>query len=243
MFAAPYPGVAKPYFGKNSQKRGIRTTIRNRQTYENVIGTVLGVFDCPIEVAPFVEDASVGQFELRLIQSTTRVPRPQLIVGKGALRIFVEGFRINMGGRGILIVVDFLAVLAVIALLAVESEKAFLDDRILTVPECGSEADAALPVADPKQSVLSPAIGPKVGMFEGKVIPGFALCGIVFSDCAPLAFRQVGSPTFPVFVSFLFFLQSLGFALSNHRRDPRGGALVGKPSKRFKEKRNKLSSL
>jgi hypothetical protein len=94
----------------------------------------LGIFDKHIKVAVLIEYAGVHQFVFpcRFVPAT--VFFHQAIIGKSPLRVFVEKFHVGMGGGGIQIKIIFLDVFGMVALDAGQSEKAFLENRILSVP-------------------------------------------------------------------------------------------------------------
>src|SRR5262245_18062097 len=100
--------------------------------------------------------------------------------------------------RGVEIIIDVLHVLAMIAFAIRTSEKALFQDRIFSVPQRQREPKVLLVVADPGQTVLAPAICPAAGVVVGKVIPRGSARRIILSHGAPLAFREVWSPTFPI---------------------------------------------
>ena len=68
----------------------------------------------------------------------------QVVVGIGRLRILVEPLHVRMGRRAIEVVVIFLDVLAVVALAVGEAEQAFLQDRVLAVPQGEGKAQNCL---------------------------------------------------------------------------------------------------
>jgi len=71
-----------------------------------------------------------------------------------------------MRGRAIEVEVVFLDVLPVIALAVRQSEQAFLEDRIATVPERKRKAEKLLFIADTGETILTPVIraGPSLIM-------------------------------------------------------------------------------
>ena len=97
--------------------------------------------------APVIEDAGVDDLELGLLPVTPRIFLYQEIVGKSSLRIFVEHAGVAVGRHRIDIVVEFLDVLAVIALAVAQTEHAFFQDRVLAVPQRDSQAEMLLGIA------------------------------------------------------------------------------------------------
>src|SRR4030095_699463 len=88
-------------------------------------------------------------------------------------------------------------ILAVIALAIGQAEQAFLQDRILAVPECNREAQALLCVAEAADAVFAPPIGAATRMLMGEVTPGIAVGTVVFAHRAPLALAHIGPPFAP----------------------------------------------
>src|SRR5260370_31650096 len=82
---------------------------------------------------------------------------------------------------------------------------------VATVLKCESETEAAFPVSDAEQTILSPAVSAASGLVVRKVIPRITLCRIIFADGCPLTLGEVWTPPFPVFLPGLIFLQALKF--------------------------------
>src|SRR5690606_23726166 len=78
------------------------------------------------------------------------------------------------------------------------------------VPEAGAKAKPSFTVGQAEQAVLAPAIGAEMGLVEWEMSPRVAVLGVIFSDCAPLALRQIGAPAFPVFLASRFFGETSG---------------------------------
>ena len=96
--------------------RCVAATVVYRDQHQNVFRPGLGVLDEDVEVTVIVEDARVDQFELGLILAPPAVLLDQPGIGKFPLRVFVEVLEVRVRWRGVEIVVEFLDVLAVIAL-------------------------------------------------------------------------------------------------------------------------------
>src|SRR5215469_1253094 len=125
--------------------------------------------------------------------------------------IFVEHAHITVRRSGIQIEIAFLDIFAVIALVAGEAEQAFLEDGVLAIPHGEGKADQLMAIADATDAVFSPAIGPCVGLIEGKGFPRRAVGAVVLADRTPLAFGKVGSPAFPVFFALAGFFETMIF--------------------------------
>src|SRR5262245_66322426 len=113
------------------------------------------------------------------------------------MRVLVEVLQIGMGRRRIEIEVVLLDVLAVVALAVRQAEEPFLEDRILAVPQRQGEAEQLPIVADPRESVLAPAIGARARVIVAEVVPRVAGLAVVFANGAPLAFAEIGPPLLP----------------------------------------------
>src|SRR5690348_12975324 len=78
-----------------------------------------------------------------------------------------------------------------------QTEQPFLQDRILAVPQRDREAPAHIEVAEPADAVLAPAIGATARMFVRQIVPGIALCAVVFAYGAPLPLAEIRPPMAP----------------------------------------------
>ncbi len=106
-----------------------------------------------------------------------------------------------------------LHVLAVIPFRAGQTEKAFLEDRVGAVPKRQPEAEAALPIADPEQTVLAPPVGAAARMLVREVVPAGPIRGVVLAHGAPLPLREVGTESLPVALATRVLFQSIQFSL------------------------------
>src|SRR5262245_29625178 len=102
-----------------------------------------------------------------------------------------------MGRRTIEVEIVLLDILAMVGFAVGQPEQAFLEDRILAIPQGQREAQALAVVADAGQTILAPAIGARAGLIVGEVIPGVTTVAVVLTHRAPLTFAQVGSPLLP----------------------------------------------
>src|ERR1041384_4840458 len=100
-----------------------RAAVFGGDLYADVFRVGLGVFDGDIEITVFVKDAGVDQFKFGLVFAAAAVFVAQQLVGKFGLRVFVELLDVGMGRGRVEIIINFLDVLAVIALRIAESEK------------------------------------------------------------------------------------------------------------------------
>ena len=193
----PGPLIAEPERRQDVQLGRLGAAVVDGDLDQDVFGRLLGVFDEHVEVAILVEHAGVEQFVLELVAAAAAAGLDEVGVGEGRLRILVEVLHVRMGRRAVEVEVVFLDILAVIALAVGQAEQAFLEDRVLAVPQGEREAEPLLVVGDAGQAVLAPAIGAGAGLVVAEVVPGVAAFAVVLADGSPLAFAEVRPPFLP----------------------------------------------
>src|SRR5712692_11952362 len=199
-----------------------RAAIDGRDSNEDVFDVRLGVLDEKIEIAVFGKDASVEQFKFGLSAATAAVFFDEKLVGKFSLRILVEHAHVAVGRSGIEIEVVLFHILAVIALISGQAEEAFFQDRITPVPERKAEAHHLVAIADSANAVFAPTVGARAGVVMREKFPSGAVGTVIFTDCAPLAFRKIGPPALPVFLADARFFEAPVFC----RWDAWHGAMI-----------------
>ena len=102
-----------------------------------------------------------------------------------------------MGRRAVEVEVVLLDVLPVVALAVGQAEQAFLEDRVLAVPQGQRKAEPLMVVGDPGQAVLTPAIRARAGLVVGEVVPGVAAFAVVLAHGSPLPLAEIGPPLLP----------------------------------------------
>src|SRR5207245_5886372 len=112
--------------------------------------------------------------------------------------VFVQALHVGVGGRVVKVEVIILDVLAVIAFVAVETEEALLEDRVVAVPQRNGEAEKLVAVADARDPVLVPAVGAGAGVINGEVFPRSAIGAVVFAYRPPRPVPEKRSPPVPV---------------------------------------------
>src|SRR5262249_22421228 len=122
----------------------------------------------------------------------------EIAVRKGRLRIFVDHPLIAVRRRVVDVEVVLLHVLAVVALTIRQAEIALLEDRVVLVPQSEREAQPLAVVAQARDAVLAPPIGPRSSLVVGEVGPRIAVVAVVLAYRAPLAVAPVGAPATPV---------------------------------------------
>ena len=180
-------------------RRGLGTAIDHRDAAEDVLGVRLGVLDEHVEVPVGGEDVGHGieQLELRLPLASRSVGLDERLVREGDLRILVDHFHVGVRRRAVEVEVVLLHVLAVVALLIAEAERALLQERVLLVPQRDGEADGLPVVAEPGEAILAPAIRPAPRVVVREVVPGVSARAVVLSHGAPRAIADVRAPAPP----------------------------------------------
>ena len=204
----PGPLVAEPERRQNVQFGRFRTAIVNRDLNQNVFRRTFGVLDEYVEVAILIEHARIDQLVLHFLPATAAAGLDEIGVGERRLRILVKVLHVRMRRSAVEIEVVLLDILAVIALAVGQSEQAFLEDRVLAVPQGHGKAETLLVVGNPGQPVFAPAVGARSGLIVREVVPGVAALAVIFADGSPLPFAQIGPPFFPGSLLLLRFLES-----------------------------------
>ena len=169
------------------KRRPIWTAIRNRHANYNIIRIDLGILDKDVEIAILVENSRVNQFIFQSISSTHPVHIHQLGIRKFGLRILVKALQVRVCGCGVQVVIHLLDVFAMIALMRSEPEQTLFQDRIARVPEGHREAQPLVVIADPRNPILAPPVGPQMGMLKRKILPSRAIRAVIFSNRTPSA--------------------------------------------------------
>jgi hypothetical protein len=87
-----------------------------------------------------------------------------------------------MRGRGIQIIVQFLDILAVIALMTCYAEQPLFQNRILAVPKGEGKADALVIIRDARNTILAPPICAGTRLLVREMAPSVAICRVIFAD-------------------------------------------------------------
>src|SRR4030095_12886685 len=192
--------------------RRLRPAIVDSDEHEDVIRPRLRVFHEHVEIAVVIEDAGVEQLELGSVLAPAPVLLHELRVREFPLRILVEHSQVGMRRSGVEVVVKLLSVLAVVALGVGQSENAFLEDRVFTIPQSERKTEALGIIADAGQTVLAPTIRAAACMVVREMLPGIAVRRVIFPHRAPLALGEVRTPTFPVLPTGFGLIEALLFA-------------------------------
>src|SRR5438552_15440614 len=111
---------------------------------QNVVGRRLGILDQNVEVTVVGKDASVKEFIFKFLPTAARVRLHEVIVWVCALRVLVKILHVRVSRGVIQVEVVFLYILAMIAFLVGETEHAFLQNGVMTIPEGKGETQALL---------------------------------------------------------------------------------------------------
>src|SRR5262245_19214989 len=181
------------------------TTIPRGDSNQNVFAGCLGILDKNVEIAALVEDPRIHELKFRIEPRASPVLINQPLIRKFGLRILVQGLHVGMRRRVVEVEVAFLYVFAVIAFWATQSKEPFFQKRIQAIPHSHSKADQLMPVAQSRNAILAPAIGARSRLIVCEVSPSIASRTVVFTNRAPRALTEVGSPALPVnFPIFIF---------------------------------------
>src|SRR4029077_10282768 len=111
-------------------------------------------------------------------------------------------------GRAVDVPIEFLHILAVIALRPADAENTFFQKRIALVPKRKGEAKPSFEVGNAADAIFVPAIRTRAGVVVREVIPGVAVRAVIFAYRPPGALGQVRPPEMPRLRGGLVFLES-----------------------------------
>ena len=186
----------------------VGASVHHRDPHQDVVGAGLRIFDRDVEVAALTEDARIHDLVFGDVASVAfglaaGILVYEVVVREGSLRIFVEHPHVGVGGGAIEVPPELLHVLAVVALGIGEPEHPLLQDGIAAVPQGERQAPELVIVAEARDAVLAPAIGPGPGLVVRHVIPGVAVRAVILPHRAPLPFAEVGPPALPALIGGL----------------------------------------
>src|SRR5215831_3341504 len=125
-----------------------------------------------------------------------------------------------MSRRTVQVDVVLLDVLTVIGLAVGEAEQTFFQDRVPAIPESNREAELLLIIGDPRKAIFAPAVGAGPRLVMTKVVPRIPVRAVVFANCTPLPFTEIGPPFLPRDTGLTRFIQAfllIGFGISGWR--------------------------
>jgi hypothetical protein len=116
-----------------------------------------------------------------------------------------------MGGGRIEVIVELLAVFAVVSFMSSDAEEALLEDRVDAIPKPQAKTEPLVIVAKTGEAVFTPSVCTRSGVCMRKVRPGVAVGRVVFTnsslhlclrtdvtkkeDCAPIVFPRDKDPS------------------------------------------------
>src|SRR5262245_15855276 len=193
----PGPGVAKPERRQNVERSRFRPSVAEADLDQDILRSLLGVLHEHIKVAIAIEDAGVQQFIFHFVAVAPSVGFDQVIVGIGGLRIFVQILHIGVSRSAVEVEVVLFGVLAVVAFTVGQTEKAFLENRVPSIPQSQAKTEQLFLIAEAGQTILTPVIGSRTGLVVAEVVPGVSIAAIVLANRAPLSLTEIGTPLSP----------------------------------------------
>ena len=139
-FVPGKPKFTKPDRWQDPKFRCFRTSVGNGRWGYNILCVLFCIFNDNVKIPIGIKYSGIQQFVLVLEFACLFIFIYQLLVGKFRLRILVQHLHVAVGGGRILVEVDFFDVLPMIALVARQSKKSFLQKRIFAIPECPGHA-------------------------------------------------------------------------------------------------------
>jgi hypothetical protein len=106
----------------------------------------------------------------------------EIFVRIGLLRIFVQKLHVRVSRRRIQVIVQFLDIFSMIPFRARDAKKPFFKHPILLVPKGKRKAETLMVVADARDAVFSPPVGPRASVLMGEMCPSIAVTRVVFPD-------------------------------------------------------------
>ena len=157
------------------ERSRVGAAIVGRDSDDDVLRIGLRNLDVDVEIAVFIKDAGIDQLVLRSLPLPALVLRHEIRVGEGSLRILVEKMHVRVRRRVVDVKEVILQILAVVPLQRVNSEESLLEVIVDAVPERRGKAEDLVAVADARDAILAPAIGPATGHVVGQRGPGVAI--------------------------------------------------------------------
>jgi hypothetical protein len=99
-----------------------------------------------------------------------------------------------------------------IAFMCGETEHAFFENGIVSIPESDGKAEILVTIAKTGDAIFIPTVGTRAGVIVREIAPGVATLAVILANSAPSALRQERSPTIPVAFALLIHVQANTFA-------------------------------
>jgi hypothetical protein len=113
-----------------------------------------------VPVTVLVKGIGIKYLELDNLATAMLIFANEIFIWIGPLRVLVQKLHVGVSRRGIQVIIQFLDVLSVISLGARHAEEPFFEHPILLVPQGQRKAETLVVVADTRDAVFSPPIGP-----------------------------------------------------------------------------------
>ena len=138
----PRPCVAKPKLWQKVKRGLVWPAVPDRNKHVHCRRIDPRVLDEDVKVAILVEDSRIDELVFPLMLPPGAIGFDKIRIRKFRLRIFVEHFQVGVGGGGIQVVIELLAIFSVIALRIGKAKETFFEDWITPVPESEGETGA-----------------------------------------------------------------------------------------------------
>ena len=194
---APAPDVAEPELRDQVDLGIFRTAVADLDTDAEVLRPILRVLDKDVEIAVLIEDAGIEQLEFGTRAVAAAVLAHQPLVRVLRLRVLVQVLHVAVGRSAIDVEVVLLQVFAMVALGRDQPERAFLQDRVSTVPQRQRKAQQLVLIRDASQAVFAPTVGLAAGHVVREMVPGCAAAAVVLADRSPGPLAEVRPPSVP----------------------------------------------
>jgi hypothetical protein len=97
----------------------------------------------------------------------------------------------------------------VIPLRARDAKEPFFKHSILLVPQRKRKTETLMVVADARDAVFSPPVGPRASVLMGEMCPSIAVARVVLPDGCPLPIRDVWAPPLPVSLPLVVLVKAI----------------------------------
>src|SRR5690606_20153071 len=112
-------------------------------------------------------------------------------VRKSYSRIFINHLHVRVGRRIVEVIENLFNVFAVVTFVIAKPEKTFFNHVVLSVPERKCKTEPLFIVADARNAVFIPAVGPADRLVVCGVSPRISVLAIIFTYCSPLAVTYI----------------------------------------------------
>ena len=195
----PGPCVAVPDLWKDMDVGWLSGHVGDADADQDVVDAGFGVFYVHLKVAPGLEVVAQNVLELGFLgRVAVAVLLGDPVERIGGMRIQVSHSVVAVGGRGVLVEIEFFHVLSVVAHAAAgQAPKSLLEDEVFAIPQAEAQTEALLIVAESGQPVFVPAVGAHAGVLVREEVPRVAIGRVVLGHGTPRSLRNVRTPPAP----------------------------------------------